>query len=259
VYAATSKNIKTVIHEQNSILGKANQMLSEKVDAIATAFPEVMGIEESDLKKIFYTGNPVRPAIQAVRNIPYPEFGENSTLHILVTGGSQGAGIFATVVTEAIRLLPREYRSRIRIDQQCRPADIINVKKAYDEMGVSSELASFFTDLPSRMANCHILICRSGASTLAEVAVAGRPAIMVPLPNSKDDHQTVNANSYEDLGVGWVMPEESFTAEALCFRIENFFKLPSTLLETAEKARQAGILDADKKLADVIERLLNGG
>jgi UDP-N-acetylglucosamine--N-acetylmuramyl-(pentapeptide) pyrophosphoryl-undecaprenol N-acetylglucosamine transferase len=123
-------------------------------------------------------------------------------------------------------------------------------------MGVESDLATFFTDLPQRMAQCNLLICRSGASTLAEVAVAGRPAIMVPLPNSKDNHQMINANSYEDLGVGWVMPEASFTAEALSFRLENFFKLPSALLETAEKARQAGILDADKKLADKIEQLI---
>ena len=257
MYAASSKGIKTVIHEQNSILGKANQMLSDKVSAIATSFPETLRVEERDIKKIFYTGNPVRPAIQAIRAIPYPKFDESSTLHILVTGGSQGASVFSKVVTQAITMLPREYHGRIRIDQQCRPEDLMNVKDIYNKIGVSSELATFFSDLPNKMANCHLVICRSGASSLAEVAVAGRPAIMVPLPNAKDNHQMVNANCYEDLGAGWVMPEESFTAEALSFKLENFFKLPGTLNETAQKSKDCGIAEADKKLADLIEKLVS--
>jgi UDP-N-acetylglucosamine--N-acetylmuramyl-(pentapeptide) pyrophosphoryl-undecaprenol N-acetylglucosamine transferase len=258
LYAAINKNIKTVIHEQNSLLGKANQMLAEKVDAIATSFPDVLRIEEKELPKVVYTGNPVRPAIQAIRNLPYPEFAEDSAMHILITGGSQGANVFSKIVPEAIEQLPQEYRGRIRIDQQVRLEDIDNVRAKYKEMGVNAELSPFFADLPTRMASCHLVICRSGASSLAETAVAGRPAIMVPLPNAKDNHQMINANSYEDVGAGWVMPEESFTPEALTFRLENFFKLPASLLEAAEKAKQASIFDADSKLADVVEKLVAG-
>jgi UDP-N-acetylglucosamine--N-acetylmuramyl-(pentapeptide) pyrophosphoryl-undecaprenol N-acetylglucosamine transferase len=235
LYAAINNKVKTVIHEQNSVLGKANQMLAGKVNKIATSFPEVRRIEEDELPKVVHTGNPVRPAIQAIRNLPYPNFDENSALHILVTGGSQGASVFAKVVPEAIRMLPVEYHSRIRIDQQCRPEDIENVKKIYNEANINAELASFFADLPNRMASAHLVICRSGASSLAEASVAGRPIIMVPFPNAKDDHQMINANSYEDLEAGWVMPEESFTPDALAFKIENLIKLPSALLEAAEK------------------------
>ncbi len=256
LYAGVSKNTGTVIHEQNSMLGKANQMLAGKVDAIATAFPDVTHIEDRDLAKVTYTGNPVRPAVQHLRELPYPVFDDNTSLHILVTGGSQGAGVFADIVPTAIRILPEEYRKRIRIDQQTRAEDIERVRNAYSGMGVNAELASFFVDLPSRMAASHLIICRSGASSLAEASVAGRPVIMVPLPNAKDNHQMVNANSYEDQEAGWVLPEASFTPEALAFRIENFFKLPSTLSDTAAKSRSAGIPDADKKLADLIETVI---
>lgn len=255
LYAGIKKNVRTIVHEQNSLLGKANQMLSEKVSHIATSFPEVSGIESKFISKVVYTGNPTRPAIQAIRNFPYPEFSANSNLHILVTGGSQGASVFSNIIPEALKILPNEYRKRIRIDQQCRASDIEQVKTTYSELGINSELATFFSDIPNRMAACHLVICRSGASSLSEVSVAGRPAIMVPLPNAKDNHQMINANSYEDLGAGWVIPEESFTAEELAFRVENFFKMPETLIETAEKSKQAGIFNADKKLADLVENL----
>lgn len=255
VYAAISKKVRTVIHEQNSVLGKANQMLADKVNAIATSFPEVLRVEDKNLGKIVYTGNPVRPGIQITRNLPYPEFNETSSLHILITGGSQGARVFARVVPEAIRLL-HEFHPRIRIDQQCRVEDIDRVRKLYSDIGVNAELASFFADLPNRMASAHLVICRSGASSLAEASVAGRPIIMVPFPNSKDNHQMINANAYEDLGAGWVMPEESFTPDALAFKLENFFKLPKIFSEVADKSREAGIPDADKKLADLVERTI---
>lgn len=258
LHAAIAKKIKTIIHEQNSLLGKANQMLADKVDAIATSFPEVIGIENNNLNKVVYTGNPTRPSIQSLRNFPYPDFSENSFLHILVTGGSQGASIFAKIIPDAIRLLPAEYRNRIRVDQQVRASDMDAVKALYNEIGVNAELSNFFADMPNRLANCHLLICRSGASSLAEASVAGRPAIMVPLPSAKDNHQMINANSYEDFGAGWVIPEESFTAEALSFRLENFFKLPATLVQAANDSRKASIYDADKKLATLVEKLVLG-
>lgn len=253
--AVESKKIRTIIHEQNSLLGRANEMLADKVDVIATSFPEVSGIDEKNQKKIIFTGNPVRPAVQSLRNLPYPDFHENSMMHILITGGSQGAKVFSKIVPEAIEMLSPQHRERVRIEQQCRKEDIEEVNTKYKEIGVNAELQEFFSDLPIRMATAHVVICRSGASTLSEIAVAGRPAIMVPLPNSKDNHQMVNANSFEDQGVGWVMPEESFTAESLHQRLEAFFSLNSILKETAEKSKNAGIYDADVKLANVIDDL----
>lgn len=250
--ASGSKRIKTIIHEQNSLLGRANEMLMDRVDVIATSFPDVSGIDEKNQHKVKFTGNPVRPEVQSLRTLPYPEFHENSTLHILVTGGSQGANIFSEVVPKAISLLSPEHREKVRIEQQCRKEDIKAVNSKYKEMGINAELQEFFSDLPIRVASAHIIIARAGASTLSEIAVAGRPAIMVPLPNSKDNHQMVNANSFEDQGLGWVMPQESFTAESLSQKLETFFTLKNLLKETAEKSKSAGISDADKKLADIV-------
>lgn len=255
--ACGNRKIKTIIHEQNSLLGRANEMLADKIDLIATSFPEVSGIEDDHTHKVRYTGNPVRPAVQALRNLPYPDFHENSQLNILVTGGSQGASIFSKVIPDAIKLLPPELQQRLHIEQQCRKEDIKKVNKIYDKLSINAELKEFFSDLPERMATAHIIISRSGASTLTEIAVAGRPAIMVPLPNSKDNHQMVNANSFEDQGIGWVMPQESFTGENLSKKIEKFFNLDNFLLETAKKSKLSGIHDADKKLADIIEDLIS--
>ncbi len=186
----------------------------------------------------------------------YPDFNDNSKMHILVTGGSQGAKIFAKVIPHAVKLLPIEFRRRVRIDQQCRDEDIEYVKRIYNEMDVDVELSSFFSDVANRLASAHLLICRSGASSLSEASVAGKPTIMVPLPNSKDNHQHNNAIAFEDMGAGIVMVQESFTPENMALKLENFFRLPEILINMAGCAKQSAVINADKKLADVIEELL---
>ncbi|NDF11703.1 MAG: undecaprenyldiphospho-muramoylpentapeptide beta-N-acetylglucosaminyltransferase [Proteobacteria bacterium] len=256
MFAATHLGIKTIIHEQNSLLGRANIVLAKKVQKIATSFAEVKGIEESDKKKVVFTGNPVRAAIRALRDAPYPELSEHSDFNILVTGGSQGATIFSTVIPEAIHKLPPALKARVRVDQQCRPADLEQAKKAYKDIGVDAYLTTFFNDMPERIAKAHLLIVRSGASTLAEITVAGRPAIMVPYPHAMDNHQAVNADTLEDAGAGWVMPQDAFTADALSTRIESFLNLPATLKEAAEKSRAAGEPEAAARLADMVEQMI---
>lgn len=255
--AALKQGRKTIIHEQNSMLGKANYVLARKVDVIATSFKEVSGIEDRDMDRVILTGNPVRQTIKTLRDMQYPELREDGILRILVTGGSQGASIFSTVVPEAIKMLPSDFRKRIRVDQQCRPNDLAIAKEIYDEIGVSADLATFFNDMPSRLASAHIVIARSGASTLAELTVAGRPVIMVPFPHAKDDHQSVNANALEDVGGGWVIPEGAFTPASLSSRLENFLNLPETLKEAAENAKKAGMPDADRNLADLVDKVYN--
>ncbi len=255
MHAAVKKKYKTIIHEQNSMLGKANEMLAAKVDAIATSFDDVAGISDEDIDKVRLTGNPVRSSVKSLWNIDYPDLNDESTLKILITGGSQGASVFSSVIPDAIALLSTDSKKRIRIDQQCRKSELAETKLKYDDMGVSSDLASFFIDIPARLASSHLVIARSGASTIAELAVAGRPVIMVPYPHAKDDHQTVNANALEDVGGGWLMPEESFTASALASKIEGFMNLPSSLKDAAENAKKAGRPDADSLLADLVEEL----
>lgn len=255
LWAALRGGYKTVIHEQNCLLGKVNYIFAPKVDVIATSFPEVSRLQENMVKKVVLTGNPVRHAIKALRKIPYPDIVEDGILRILVTGGSQGASIFSEVLPVTLEMLSPELRKRIRIDQQCREEDIEKVRTAYAGLSVSADLATFFNDIPTRLAAAHLVIARAGASTLAEIAVAGRPTIMVPYPHASDNHQMVNANALEDAGGGWVMPQESFTPEALSARLKAFLELPYTLREAAEKMQKAGISDADKQLADLVEGL----
>lgn len=256
MWVALRMGVRTIIHEQNSLLGHTNQVLSEKVDLIATSFPDVIGIGGNLKNKVKLIGNPVRPAISSLREMPYPEIQENGVLRILVVGGSQGASVFSRVVPEAIEMLPKAQRSRIRIDQQCRADDIKETKDKYDKLGVSADLSTFFTDIPLRLASTHLVITRSGASTLAELTVSGRPALMVPYPHSKDDHQMINATALEDEGGGWVMPQDAFTPANLSAKIEGFLNLPSSLEEAAAKSKQAGKPDACKDLADLVQSIL---
>ncbi|NBO20085.1 MAG: UDP-N-acetylglucosamine--N-acetylmuramyl-(pentapeptide) pyrophosphoryl-undecaprenol N-acetylglucosamine transferase, partial [Proteobacteria bacterium] len=195
VFAAKGLGIPTVIHEQNSVLGRANRLLAGRVNRIATSFPQTLMLAEGDEPKALMTGNPVRGSVRALREVPYPTITEDGKMHILVTGGSQGASILSEVVPAAIALLPAGLRARIRIDQQCRSADLAQVKAHYDTLGINVDLAAFFIDLPARLAASHLVIARSGASTVSELAAAGRPAILVPLPSAMDNHQYYNANA----------------------------------------------------------------
>lgn len=253
---ASWMGMRTIIHEQNSLLGHTNSVLSRKVDVIATSFKEVIGLDKEYANKVKLVGNPVRPSVASLRDMPYPDIQEEGILRILVIGGSQGASVFSRVVPEAIKLLPSALRTRIRIDQQCRADDLRDTKAAYEKLGVSADLATFFTDIPLRLGSAHLVITRSGASTLSEITVAGRPAIMVPYPNAKDNHQMINATALEDVGGGWVMPQDAFTPTALSTRIESFLNLPSTLVEAAQKSKQAGKPNSSKDLADIVQRML---
>lgn len=254
--AASQLHLKTIIHEQNSLLGKANELLLKNITKLATSFPNVRGTENISSEKVAYIGNPVRQEIKAVRDIPYPIFENSSVLNILVTGGSQGASIFSKLIPDAIAKLPEDYKRRIGIVQQARAETIDEVVSRYNEMGVKAEVKSFFYDMPEQLKNCHLLIARSGASTLAEAAVAGRPALMIPLPNSKGDHQKINAESFEQNGAGICFDERNLKAVNLTDTIAKFFERPYELLDMAKNARALGIADADIKLADLVESVI---
>ncbi|MBM3618049.1 MAG: undecaprenyldiphospho-muramoylpentapeptide beta-N-acetylglucosaminyltransferase [Alphaproteobacteria bacterium] len=242
----------SIIHEQNSVLGRANRVLAGWVSKIATSFHGTSHVPEEAQKKLVFTGNPVRAGIRALRAAPYPALAEGGNINILVMGGSQGATVFSRVVPEAIRMLPPAHRARIILSQQCREADLPEVRAQYAELGFPAELATFFTDVPRRLEAAHLVITRSGASTVTELLTAGRPAILVPYPRAMDDHQTYNANTVEDAGGGWLMPEEGFTAEALSGKLEQFLALPSALQEAAAEARAIGHPEAAALLAALV-------
>jgi UDP-N-acetylglucosamine--N-acetylmuramyl-(pentapeptide) pyrophosphoryl-undecaprenol N-acetylglucosamine transferase len=258
VYAAQKSKIPTIIHEQNAIIGKANVMLAPSADRIAVSLPEITGLDETDRVRVVVTGNPVRAEIANLYNEAYPALEDDGELRILVMGGSLGATVFSDIVPVALSQLPASYRQRLSIVQQCRVDDLERVAQVYEEHGIKAHLSPFFDDVPEELSKSHLVIARSGASTVAEVATAGRPAIFVPYPHHKDQQQKMNADSVADSGGAWVMTEDGFTTEALLARIETFMQTPQSLFKAAEKARACGKPDAARKLGNLVMAIASG-
>jgi UDP-N-acetylglucosamine--N-acetylmuramyl-(pentapeptide) pyrophosphoryl-undecaprenol N-acetylglucosamine transferase len=250
--AAARQNLPTVIHEQNAILGRANRLLAPRARRIATCFAEVGGMRAADRARAVETGNPVRPAVIAQRGTPYRPSEGNEPFELLVLGGSQGARVLSEVVPAALVRLPEALRRRLRLTQQARPEDIDTVRAAHQTSGVAAEIRTFFDDVPARLARAHLVISRSGASTVAELAAMGRPAILVPYLHAADDHQSANARALETAGAAWVMPHAAFTAEALSQRLSALMAAPDTLAEAARRAFALGRPDAADRLADLV-------
>ncbi len=255
--AATFGGFKTAIHEQNAILGRANRLLAGRVDRIATSFEATRALPENAAAKVQYCGMPVRAPIIAMRETPYPVLDDTSAINILVLGGSQGASVLSEVIPQAFGLLDDGLRKRISVTQQCRPEDLEKVHAAYARMNMDATLDTFFNDVPQRMAAAHLLIGRSGASTVAEATVIGRPAILVPYPHAIDDHQSFNGHALDEAGGGWLMSQETFTAGGLSARLQSLLRVPEILQKAAAGARAAGSPDAAIRLADMIFDLLD--
>ena len=254
--AATRGGFPTVIHEQNAVLGRANRWVAGQVRAIATSFPQVRFMPAGAHARL--TGNPVRAAVIELRQTAYDTPRPHAPIRILVTGGSQGAAIFSRVVPDAIAALPDEHRPRVNITQQCRPEDIERVRTTYARLHVDAELATFFADLPQRLANTHLAVCRSGASTVAELTCVGRPAILVPYALAMDDHQSANAALLADANAAWRMSENEFTPAALAARIVELIGDASPLPRMAAAAKALGRPDAADKLADLVVEMASG-
>ncbi len=249
--AGALAGLRVVLHEQNAVLGRANRLLAPRARAIATCFAEVKGLAPDDRAKATVTGNPVRPAILAVGSRPYALPETSARLRLLVTGGSQGARTFNTMVPDAVRRLPEDLRRRLDVVQQV-PGDAIDdVAAAYEGCGVTAHLAGFIDDMPERLAQAHLAICRAGASTIAELAAAGRPAILVPYPYATDDHQSANAQALVDAGAAWLMPERSLNAEVLAERLDALFAAPAVLDRAARCAASLAHPNAARHLADL--------
>ncbi len=249
--AAQVLGIPTLVHEQNAVLGKANRLVAGKAKKIALSLPEVDAIPKQWRGKTVVTGNPVRADIAAISHYQPPE----NIFRILVLGGSQGAAVFSKTVPEAIGLLPEEARKRVSVVQQCRAADIGMCRHAYDVLGINARLESFIVDVPAQLAFCHLLIARSGASTVTEAGVAGRPAIFVPYPHHKDQQQLVNANVLAKAGAAVVLDERKMTARDLSKELEKLMANPAHLAEMAATARKTLLSDAAKRLADAVTGL----
>jgi UDP-N-acetylglucosamine--N-acetylmuramyl-(pentapeptide) pyrophosphoryl-undecaprenol N-acetylglucosamine transferase len=256
--AAARLNLPTAIHEQNALLGRANRLLARRVARIATSFAETAGIRARDRAKVVLTGNPVRPAIALMRGVGYPVVEHDEPFRVLVLGGSQGARILGTIVPQALSRLDPALRRRLDVAQQARPEDLPAARDTYRRAEIAAELESFFDDVPARLASAHLVISRAGASSVAEIAAIGRPAILVPYAHAAEDHQSLNARAFANSGAAWVMPEPDFTAEALAARLQALIADPMGLARAAAAAAAQGRPQAAHDLADLVDRLAGG-
>ncbi|WP_026379521.1 undecaprenyldiphospho-muramoylpentapeptide beta-N-acetylglucosaminyltransferase [Afifella pfennigii] len=257
VMAARLSRVPALVHEQNAVLGRANRLLVKIGAALATGFPDPQGAAGAG--EASFTGNPVRASVLEAAERPYDPPAVDERFRLLVFGGSQGARAFSTLVPEAVARLPEEARGRLAITQQCRPEDLEGAKSAYGGYGLAAELASFFDDLPARIAASHLVISRAGASTVSELAVIGRPAILIPFPYALDQDQSANARLLADIGGGWLVEERELTPEKLASMLADLIARPDRLAEAAAAARKAGRPDAAERLADVVETLRDRG
>ena len=255
--AATQLGLPTVIHEQNAVLGRANRFLAPRVRRIAAGFADTAGLRPADRARVVHTGNPVRPAFREIGNTAYRPPEPGGPIELVILGGSQGARIFADIAPAALAALPAGLRSALRVSQQARPEDCDRVAALLHEAGIAAEISSFFTDVPERLGRAHLAICRAGASTVAELAAAGRPALLVPYPHATDDHQTANARSFADAGAGWVVPQEEFTAAALTGLLVDRLASGAALAAAAAAARRFAADDAAERLAALVFDLVS--
>jgi UDP-N-acetylglucosamine--N-acetylmuramyl-(pentapeptide) pyrophosphoryl-undecaprenol N-acetylglucosamine transferase len=252
--AARRDRIPTLLHEQNAVLGRVNRLMAGKVDAIATAYPDVQRLPAKAADKVVLVGNPVREEVLALRDLPFPPLTADGIFRLLVIGGSQGAAILSEVVPEGLALLPEHFRRRLQVTQQCRAEDIEQVRARYQALGIPADLATYMPDLPERLAWAHLIIARAGASTIAELTAAGRPAILVPLPSATDDHQTFNAREMAKAGGARMIPQSRFNAVELAKQMQKLGLEPAALTTAAARARAVGRPDAARDLADLVER-----
>jgi UDP-N-acetylglucosamine--N-acetylmuramyl-(pentapeptide) pyrophosphoryl-undecaprenol N-acetylglucosamine transferase len=256
--AASAARIPTILHEQNAVLGRVNRLLAGEAQAIATAYPEVDRLKAAYAGKVALVGNPVREAVARLGEVPLPPFDEVAPLKILITGGSQGASVLGTVVPAGLGALEPSIRHRLQVVQQCRPDDIDTVRASYALLRVPAELMTYITDMPAKLAEAHLVIGRAGASTIAELTAAGRPAILVPLPSATDDHQTANAREMARAGGARMIAQDDFTPETLARQIEALAHDPEALANAAARSLSVGRPNAASDLADLVERIAGG-
>ncbi|QIK79226.1 undecaprenyldiphospho-muramoylpentapeptide beta-N-acetylglucosaminyltransferase [Sphingomonas piscis] len=256
--AASARRIPTVLHEQNAVLGRVNRLLAREADAIATAFSEIGRLKSAYQDKTVLVGNPVRDEIVKLGELPFPAFDDTAPLKILVTGGSQGATILSQVVPDGLGMLEPSLRRRLQVVQQCRPDDLDSVRERYKQLEIPAEVLTYIEDMAGRLRDAHLFIGRAGASTVAELSAAGRPAILVPFGAATDDHQTFNAREITQAGGARTIQQSDFTPDVLARQVEAIALDPDALANAASRALSVGRPHAASDLADLVERIGKG-
>jgi UDP-N-acetylglucosamine--N-acetylmuramyl-(pentapeptide) pyrophosphoryl-undecaprenol N-acetylglucosamine transferase len=253
--AARLAGVPAIIHDANAVLGRANRFLSRHVSAIATSLPGVLDRDPELSAKTTTVGTPMRPAILAAAAVKYMPPSTTVPFRLLVVGGSQGARVMSDIVPGAIERLEPALWNRLIVTQQVRDEDMARVRAVYDRLRINAELAPFFTDLPARLASNHLIVSRSGAGTVAELAAIGRPSILVPLPGAIDQDQFANAGVLARAGGAWRIAQADFTPDRLAAEISALAAEPARLTAMAAAARSAGRLDAAERLADLVVKV----
>ena len=255
VLAAFAGGIPAIVHEQNAVLGRVNRLVARRVAAIATSYDPTERLSASFERKTFLVGNPVREAVLALRTKPYPECGDDAVIRVVVTGGSQGARVLSEVVPNGLAMLPIAFRRRLQVTHQARIEDMEAVRARYAEHNIPAEIATYLPDLPEQLGRAHLVIARAGASTIAELTIAGRPAILVPLPGATDDHQSVNAREMTEAGGARSIPQPQFRPVELAKQMQELGLEPAAMMDAAGRARSCGRPDAARDLADLVESI----
>ena len=253
ILGAFACNVPTLLHEQNAVLGRVNRLVAKRVNAIVTAYPAVKRLAARDVDKVHMLGNPVREEVLKLRDEGYPPLDEEGIFRVLVTGGSQGAKILSDVVPDGLARLPLNLRRRLQVTQQCRAEDIDRVRKMYADHQIPAELATYLPDLPERLGWAHLVISRAGASTIAELTCAGRPAILVPLPSATDNHQAFNVGQMVDAGGARAISQDKFTPVELAKQIQKIALQPGALENAARAAFTCGHPNAVTDIANLVE------
>ena len=257
--AALGQKRPTVIHEQNAVFGRVNRFLADRVKEVACAFPTLEKASPKVKARAVVVGNPVRPEIRALADHPYAPPGESGPIRILVTGGSQGARLLSELTPEAILRLPEDIRARLEVQQQTRKESMDLARRIYADALVKAEVAPFFRDMAGRLRDAHLVIGRAGASTVCELAVAGKPSLLVPLKIAADDHQTFNARLLADVDAAAVASEDELTVDSMAGALKALLKDDAWLENMAKGARSVARPDAAEKLADLVERTALAG
>ena len=253
--AAHSLGIPTAVHEQNAVLGRVNRMVAKRVQVIATSYPDVARVPENCAAKVSLIGNPVREQIVALRDEPFPPLAPEGVFRVLVVGGSQGATVLSDVVPNGLSSLPTILRANLQVTQQCRAEDVEAVRERYASFGIPADIATYLPDIPEKLSWTHLVIARAGASTIAELTAAGRPAILVPLPSATDDHQTANVRELVAAGGARAIRQSNFTPAELAKQMQKLCLKPAGLALAAEAAKSCGRPHATRDLANLLEKL----
>lgn len=256
--AARMKNVSIALHEQNSYMGKVNKRMARHSVFTATSYPETYGVKYEAMQNIEFTGNPIREELKSLYDVKYsvPDINKGEKFNILIVGGSGGAKFMSKVIAESLLELPRTYKDKLFISQQCREEDLDLVRKKYSGAMMECECKTFFKDMLKRIQKAHLIICRAGASTTSEMLVAGRPMILIPYPHAINNHQMQNAKYVAQRKGGFILKETDFDKKEFLDLIKDFIDHPETLEFMSKNSRNASIVNADDKIIELIKKAI---